>query len=159
MSTLLTAHCLAQLGEGGQVVAYDHDARFAQETRDRLERAGLSRLARVEHAPLAAMQIDGLALDWYQRERFAALPDGGVDLLLIDGPPGRDQRLARYPALPELRSKLAKSAVVVLDDARRRDEQEILRRWQERFTDLESTFLTTEKGTAILTPKRSIEDG
>jgi predicted O-methyltransferase YrrM len=155
VSTLLTARCLAQLGDGGRVLAFDHDAHFAEQTRQLIERAGLSRFVTVEHAALVPLQTDGMRIEWYDPERFAALPDAGVDLLLVDGPPGAGQRLARYPALPELRRKLAAHAVVVLDDARRPDEQEILMRWQRRFPELEASYLATEKGTGIFVLKGS----
>ncbi len=66
-----------------------------------------------------------------------AAPDGSAsDLLIVDGPPadGPGQGAARAPALPALQDKLAPGATVVLDDAVRPGESEVLERW-ERGTD------------------------
>ena len=50
----------------------------------------------------------------------------------MDGPPAdtADKVLARYPALPALRARLAPGATVVLDDVERPGEQEVLTRWE-----------------------------
>lgn len=52
-----------------------------------------------------------------------------VDLLLVDGPPGRTSKHARYPAVPALRDRLRPGATFMLDDCHRREEKETLHRW------------------------------
>ena len=61
------------------------------------------------------------------------LPDREIDLLLVDGPPGYGEGMerSRYPALPALEPRLAPGAMVVLDDASRPGEREIIERWTE----------------------------
>ena len=79
-------------------------------------------------------------LAWYDEAAVGAGLDaalGGdlIDLLLVDGPPAfaAGHGLARYPALPVLRDRLAPGATVVLDDVERPGEQEVLRRWEREF--------------------------
>ena len=55
---------------------------------------------------------------------------------MVDGPPGRTTKLARYPAVPALREKLRPGATVMLDDCHRRDERETLRRWLDEVPGL-----------------------
>jgi len=56
-----------------------------------------------------------------------------TDLLIIDGPPNGTQHLARYPALPILFHLLSEDVAVLLDDAFRVDEREIVKLWQKEF--------------------------
>ena len=81
-------------------------------------------------APLRAHPASGVG--WYDREALVRLPRGGVELLLVDGPPAGTPELerSRYPALGELRPRLAPGAVVICDDALRPGEQWALERWR-----------------------------
>ena len=65
----------------------------------------------------------------------AAMGGDLIDLLVVDGPPAFADGLglARHPALPVLRDRLAPDATVVLDDVERPGEQEVLRRWEDEF--------------------------
>ena len=65
-------------------------------------------------------------MQWYDDAVVAAGLDAAlqgdlIDLLLVDGPPAYavGHGLARYPALPVLRDRLAPGATVVLDDVER----------------------------------------
>ena len=71
-------------------------------------------------------------------------------LLVVDGPPGTVRPMARYPALPVLLNRLAADATVVMDDARRPDEQAIAERWAAGLPGWRLEFRHTEKGAAIL---------
>jgi predicted O-methyltransferase YrrM len=130
-STLLFARLLRE--HGGTLDAIEHDARWAQWVTDRLAREGLADVARVTLAPLEAHPLGADGLPWYAREPLAeALAGAPVDLLLVDGPPAHERsvRHARYPALPALIGYLAEDAVVVLDDAVRDGERDVLERWE-----------------------------
>jgi hypothetical protein len=78
--------------------------------------------------------LGGRDFSWYQTDVFADLQ--GIDLLVVDGPPARASLEARYPALPTLRDRLSPNAIVVLDDAGREDETQIVERWCAEFDQL-----------------------
>jgi predicted O-methyltransferase YrrM len=111
----------------GRLVSVDHDPMYAQRTRAQLRRHGLTGVVEVRDAPLGPLDVDGEGYRWYEPAAFDGL--AGVDLLLVDGPPGDTGPQARYPAFPVLEEKLSDHATMVLDDADRPDEQEIVRRW------------------------------
>lgn len=127
-STVFLARLLAQRGGAGHVHSIDHDARWAEATREALRREGLEHLADVSHAPL----VDG----WYDRGALPAVE--AVDLLVVDGPPGWDVAAgapipgAREPALDVFRERLAPGATVVLDDIDREGERRIVAAWEGR---------------------------
>jgi predicted O-methyltransferase YrrM len=122
---------------GFRLVAVEHDARWAQWVSEQLDREGTGTDVVVVHAPLGPHAQAEQGLSWYDE---AALSGGldtafgadAVDLLLVDGPPAytAGNELARLPALAVLLDRLAPGATVVLDDAERPGEQEILRRWE-----------------------------
>lgn len=146
-STIVAAYALDEIGSG-RITALDHDATYAAHTRDELEKHNLDGRADVVTASLVGQEIDGEAWDWY--ELGSIRHDDLVDLLIVDGPPRETRATARYPALPVLHPRLAANAIVVLDDAYRDDEQEILQRWLKRYPEFRLTYQESGKGIAVL---------
>jgi predicted O-methyltransferase YrrM len=94
--------------------------------------------------------MEGKKWKWYSADTVTAhLPDV-IDMVFVDGPPSAVQRLSRYPALPVLLPRLRSGSMVLLDDAHRPDEQEILRLWQEAGPELfDRKVIDNEKGAAL----------
>ena len=141
-STVVLARLLRERWPGGEHrhVAVEHDHAWARWVSDQLAREGLADRTTVLHVPLAPHPHGQAGLPWYDDELLttgldAALAGEPVDLLVVDGPPAdtADKVLARYPALPALRARLAAGATVVLDDVERPGEQEVLDRWEREF--------------------------
>ena len=143
VSTLFLARLLRERGTG-RLVSVEHDPGWADWVRRTVAAEGLEGQTTVLHAALGA---DG----WYATEALAtALGDEEVGLLLVDGPPacGTGQGLAREPALPWFLPRLAAGAAVVLDDAGRPGEREVLARWEAAGT-LRFEVLPRRGGIAI----------
>lgn len=148
-SSVWMAAALKESGAPGRVVAIDHDADYAEATRQLAADQGLSRWLDVRHAPLVSVTIEGRTMEFYDPDALADLE--GIDLLSIDGPPGSGTEQARWPALPLLRARLAPGAQVVLDDLIRRDEQEIIAEWAQLFPEMSLRQFDFEKGAAVFT--------
>jgi predicted O-methyltransferase YrrM len=133
LSTLFIAYCIHGLGQGS-IISYDHDKRFAELNNKILLDHGLSNYAKVIYAPLKTMTIHQSKWLWYKPNNDT-FPDH-IDFLVIDGPPRKTQKLARYPALHAIYNKLSVNATIVLDDSSRKDEKNILKKWQEEFSQL-----------------------
>jgi hypothetical protein len=142
ISTVLLARLLSQLSAPGErrLAAVEHDARWKRWVVGQLAREGLDDHAVVVDAPLRACTAAEEGCTWYDEAAVDAGLDatmGGevIDLLVVDGPPAFavGHGLARHPALPMLRDRLARGATVVLDDVERPGEQEVLRRWEAEF--------------------------
>ena len=64
-----------------------------------------------------------------------------IDSLIVDGPQSTTGQ-ERYPALPYFFEKLnTDSYAVFLDDASRKGEKEVLKKWSDEFPDLENFSL------------------
>jgi predicted O-methyltransferase YrrM len=155
LSTLIAAYCLRDMGNG-RLISLEHDALYSAISRDNLHRHGLQCIAEVVDAPLADVPVNQELRRWYDT-RILNVIAGEVDLLIVDGPPHNVQPLARYPALPLLIDRLAADAVILVDDANRADEQEMVRRWQTEFPGFRLTYFPIGEGTILLERGRAAE--
>ena len=119
---------------GAKVYSVEHLEEFREKTMRMVSEHSLDDVVKVVYAPLETTMIGSTEYRWYSQRVVGELPNN-VDLLLVDGPPSGVGHLARYPALPVLRKKLARGGTVGLDDSDRPDERETLRLWQEEFPD------------------------
>ena len=126
-STVLIAKCLRALG-GGRVLSLEHDLHYAEATRALLQLHGVSEWAEVVHAPLVPHAVADETLTWYDVDP-AQFTRGGIDLLLVDGPPAVEQQMSRYPAVPLLHRYLSKNCLIVMDDGDREGERRIAELW------------------------------
>jgi predicted O-methyltransferase YrrM len=130
VSTIVLARLVRE--RGGRLTSLEHDEEWARVVRSQLEREELTEVATLLEAPLEphALALDGAP--WYAAASVERIPHE-IDLLLIDGPPAYGEGMARsrYPALPALADRLSERAIVVLDDALRPGEREVIDRWAE----------------------------
>lgn len=151
LSTLISAYCLQKLGKG-KVIALEHDAQYAASTQEMIALHGLQDIATVIHAPLKETVINGESWQWYDISELQL--EQPIDLLFVDGPPAKLQPLSRYPALPLLFEHLHEHSVILLDDGKRPDEQEIVKRWSQEFQGLSAEFLPLERGAYLIRRQR-----
>jgi Methyltransferase domain len=130
VSTVVLARLARQLR--GRIWAVEHHPGWAGWVRRQLDRDGLGAVATVIEAELVAHPRGLAGAPWYDERALGELPAEGIELLLVDGPPGYGEGMAgsRYPALPLLGERLAPGALAVLDDADRPAEREILDTWE-----------------------------
>ncbi len=142
VSTLVLASCMRDNGKG-HVYSLENDEIFAKVTRANLEREGLSDWATVLHAPLIPQEAGGRQYNWYDHRN---LPEGEIDMVVVDGPPHLVGSMARYPAGPKLFPRLSSGATVFADDAARAEEEPTLDAWRQEFPDFVETNHYCEKG-------------
>lgn len=137
-STVVLARLLRQLG--GHLTSVEHDELWLGRVQRWLENEGLSDQVTLVHAPLTPPTHALATSPWYDEVSLkdAALRHAPFDMVLVDGPPAGEERdgTARFPALPFVRPHLAVGALVVLDDAHRAGETEVLRLWRDLAPEL-----------------------
>lgn len=146
-STVITAAALRRHGIDGHVTSLESDPVYADVTRGYLRRHGLEAFATVYTASLVEGD-HGFGV-WYDTEALGSLA-GPVELLVVDGPPTTGTSpTARGPALDVMAGRLAPGARVLVDDALRPGEQEVLDRWGRDHPDVEFTYLLTQNGAVL----------
>ncbi len=129
-STVLFAAALRANGHG-RMISVEHDSLHAKHTIELLEQAELTDRVELVLAPLVDITLDGRTFQWYDLGKPLRTFSDEIDLLFVDGPPGKVQTLSRYPALPMLLPHLSPTAIVVVDDGAREDEVRMVEMWRE----------------------------
>ena len=147
-STIVISHCLQLLCDDAAVhVAIDHESKYLHRTQEHARLNGLEDRIIFLECPLE--RYEGFANLWYGGVA-EKLKGKRIDLLIVDGPPGPLQSFSRYPAVPLLHELLAPHCTVILDDAARSDEKEIVQRWANEFTDFEMSLYPEGHGISVL---------
>jgi predicted O-methyltransferase YrrM len=155
VSTLIGSYSLEKKKKG-TLISLDHDPEFAALTRKNLMLHGLASYADVVCCPLKEQNLFGETHLWYDIDKNR-LPLA-IDILVVDGPPSSYKNTIRYPALPFFFERLSDRAIVVLDDAARPGEKEIVSQWMASYDCFDHDYLDTEKGAVILRKKGKNHD-
>jgi predicted O-methyltransferase YrrM len=129
-STVILAASMRAIG-GGRVVTVEHEPAHRIRTERLLEQTELAGWVELVEAPLVEQTFGALTMQWYDLGGRLDLLPHPIDLLFVDGPPGKVQPLSRYPALPVLLPYLAPDAHIVIDDGVRADEMRMVELWRE----------------------------
>lgn len=137
----------------GKLVSIDHEIDFTKKTQKFIEVNKLNKTVDVKFCPLSEYQHDNAIWQWYDLSQVKFEQD--IDLLVIDGPPRKLQEKSRFPALTILMEKLSPEATIILDDANRENEQEVLKDWELYLNKYEVKYdlfihPEYEKGMAII---------
>lgn len=148
-STVLIARALEIVGiHDCTHIAVDHEPKYLGISREYARLNGLEDRVTWLECPLR--HYDEFDKLWYGG-LLDRLEGKKIDLLAIDGPPGPIQRHSRYPALPLLKRFLAEHCTVILDDAGRDEEQEIVQRWGNENPEFKVDLWPNGHGIAMLT--------
>ena len=154
-SSLVLADALRQ-NSFGKLVSIEHSDHYGGLTKEALRREHLEQWVELrigELEPWTGQHLgrqegqEDEAMHWYPARLLADLE--GIDMLVVDGPPGKTCHNARYPALPAVAERLSMAATVWMDDTNRQDEKDICEAWAQRYA-MTTEYLDYEKGLGIL---------
>lgn len=148
VSTIITIKTLEMLGIDYKIYSFDSDRETVLEMKNVLNAEGLLNEERQKliYSPLVDVKLGEAEYKYYDPNNFS-FEFEKIDLLNIDGPVGALCKNARYPALPLLRNFLAKGSIVLLDDAKRDDERNIIELWKKENGDISRVWnIDTDRG-------------
>lgn len=149
ISTLITAYALEKYGPSdAKIISLDHSEKYSKITRELLKEHELEHRAEVIYAPLQTTLVNETSYSWYSLDDLEL--SHKIDLLLVDGPPVKTNKMARYPAIPLLYKYFSKHCVILLDDAARKSEQDSVQHWLDEYPDLVHTYIGNKKGLSII---------
>lgn len=149
-STILIAKAMQLLGSTEHLhVSIDHELRYLDVTKKYAKLNGVFDSIKFAHCPLRSLDIE--QGEWYSNVP-EALEGRKIDLLIIDGPPAYEsgKQRARGPALHVLFPHLAEDCTILLDDANRPGERQIVEQWLVKYPQLKIRRIDDGKGIAIL---------
>ena len=132
-STVLLARQCASLGGDARVVSVEEKSRFAARTSRLLQHHDLLDRVSLVVSPVVRTRVGSWRGYCYEMGTgvAAAMAGGRAEIVLIDGPMSAWTMRGdcRYGTLPLIRRWLAAGAIVLVDDAGRRRERDIIERW------------------------------
>lgn len=141
-----------------KILSFDHLEEYYQKTMMLLNRGRLGKFVQLEYTPLVSLKLQGEDYFYYDcelvlKEFLADLAENARVLVLVDGPPGKTCKHARYPALPTVRSSISSTQSIVadfmLDDFSRTEEKEVSQKWINYLADKKVSFDTQVVSTSI----------
>ena len=148
VSTYYLAQTIKDQGHG-KLISIEHDLVFYEKIKTKLKELELSEYCHLLYCPLIDHEIEGEIYPWYDNSLTDFLESTDIDVMLVDGPPGYLREQSRYPALPVLEQHLSANCLILLDDAKRIDEQNIANKWIDDH-GLTSTMHSNSKGLMAL---------
>lgn len=148
VSTIFNGKVLEENGHG-RLVALDNSEEYAAKTGHQILNNGLSNICTVNFSPPKSYTINGKPYEWYSFSEDI-FQRNSIDVLFVDGPAGPLNSDVRYPAVPLLYDYLADESWIILDDAGREKEREIIRQWLEEFHFSEVKYFGMEKGLCVM---------
>ena len=150
-STIVIADALKKNGNG-KLYSFDDSDEFGRKTQSNLINEGLESFVALTIAPLVPWLGSHLTTEnetpyWYDAKILDNLDS--VDLVWVDGPPGKTCKFSRFPAVPAVIDKLHSSSQVWMDDTIRDEETQICEAWS-NLTNMSLEFFSLEKGLGVL---------
>ena len=146
-STIIIGTLLRDLGRG-RLVSLESDGACYEDSKRNVLAHGLQDWVEIHHAPLIRHELHERPYPWYDVTSLNLL--GKVNLLIVDGPRGDVSKLTRFPAVPVLLPWLERGCLVLVDDASRPDEREMIQRWMELELVNPVEMFATEAGASLV---------
>lgn len=136
VSTIYMARVIKDLGIDATITSIEGDQHWYEHLLKHLRAEDLDAIVALRHVPLKEVWVKQQCYAWYDTQSLQDLH--GVDLLLVDGPPAYGEFVStnRLPAMACLGRCLAPGAVVMLDDANRHGERQVLQYWLAHYRGL-----------------------
>jgi len=145
VSTLIAGYSLKKYSKG-KIFSFDHDKKYANYTKEKIQEHQLQENAEVLFSKLINYEKKYL---WYDVNLLEKIKT--IDLLIIDGPPSKVAKNARYPAIPLLLDKLNKGSMILFDDCKRIDEIKIINIIKSEYNCFKYEYINNAKGAYLIT--------
>lgn len=131
-SSLVFAAAMSR-GRGGRLTAVEEDVRWSRDSWRRVEATPRVDACMIASGVVFRADRTGVYHGYSLAAKAAAVARGPFDLALIDAPDGY---YGRDGALHLIYEALAPGALIVVDDARRRKERDMMARWMRTYPGL-----------------------
>lgn len=145
LSTIVMARLIKRNNLKTRVVSIEHNEKWSSILQNYLENEGLQEFVKIVTVNLKDTETPLGVVKWYDYEKFSpVISDIKFDFVIIDGPPanGEEIQYSRFPSLFKLENNLAADFCLILDDANRKGEQELVKYYREHNTTMKYTLVS-----------------
>ena len=148
VSTIIIGKALKKNGFG-KLISFEHLKSEYDKTNDEIELHKLKKFCTCIFSPLSKVKIDNKEYNWYSID-FKKI-EFPIDMMIVDGPPiHSSEEKSRFPALPILKKYLSDNFIILVDDANRDDEKQILNSWKKLYPKIKINYINLERGLAVI---------
>lgn len=150
LSTILIARLLKKNNLEAQIITIEHNNEWANIIHEYLVNENLLKYVTIIRTDLKEIETPLGNVNWYDYDIISnALNDKKIDLLIIDGPLANTEKIkySRSPALFEMNKYLASDFCILLDDANRKGEKDLIRLFKKK--NLKIKFQLISKTLAV----------
>ena len=147
LSSIVSSYILKR-NNSGKILSLEHLEWVQNAVNKELVLHNLEDFADVVHSPLVEVSTSIGKMSWYKSDIIDDLDE--IDMVIVDGPPKHTHKMARYPLLELVYKKLAKDAIIIMDDTNRKDEAKILKIWKHKYPNIIIRRFLTKQGAAII---------
>lgn len=145
LSTIIMARLIKKNNLETRVIAIEHNEKWAFILQGYLENEELQDFVKIVRVDLKDVQTPLGLVKWYDYEVIASeIMDKKFDLIIIDGPPANEERImhSRFPALSKLKNNTAEDFCLILDDANRQGEKDLVNYYREHNPTVKHTLVS-----------------
>ena len=119
-----------------QIVSVDEDKGWIEKIKEILTAENIQKYVKFIYAPIISKNNRNKPILWYDDKILDRVCEGiKFDMVIVDGPKAYEsgKELIRYHAVPYIKNKLNDKYVILLDDAIRRGEKWIIKKWEKEY--------------------------
>ncbi len=138
VSTILIARLARKNDLDIKIYSVDNDKSWIESIKKYIKNENLDNFVQFIYAPLSQnKETPSLNnLFWYNEEKInEQINKTTFDCVIVDGPYANSKKkmVARYPAYPYIKKHLTLKYSIFLDDACRRGERKVIKKWEEKI--------------------------
>lgn len=140
ISTILIARLIKENELPVSFVSVEHNIEWIEVLKKQLEKENLTDFAKIEYINLVDQNTEfGNILSYDSQRILNIVGDSKYDLIIVDGPPAntREIRYSRYPVFLNLINNLSNDYCLIIDDANRKGEKEIINTYKNTYPKLD----------------------
>ena len=145
LSTIMIARLIKKNGLNAQLISIEHNKKWSKTLQDYLANENLLQFVKIITVSLKEIETSLGNIKWYDYEMIAPeIIDKKFDFIIVDGPPANEKKImySRFPSFFKFEHNLADDFCLILDDANRKGEQELIKYYREHNKNIYYTLVS-----------------
>lgn len=145
LSTIMMARLIKKNNLDVKIFSVEHNQEWASIIERYLEKENLRQYVNIIRTDLKEIKTNLGNVNWYEYNTIINnINHNKFDLIIVDGPPANAENIkySRYPALINMTDNFEEDFCLILDDANRKGEQQIIKSFLDMNQDLSFSLIS-----------------